>query len=128
MANKTPPPRTTQTHTKTGTVLPASEATALAAGDTIIFQNNGNTVLRIAVTLAGTGTIKGLITPGNDQAITIATPEMLIGPLDPAVFGTTVTITTATATGTLALYNMPPRIANALCNPFETDPTKPDSP
>ena len=109
-------------------MIPASEATSLAAGDTIIYQNNGNTILRIAVTLAGTGTIKGLITPANDQAITISTPEMFIGPLDPAVFGSTVTITTATATGSLALYNTAARVPNALANPFETDATKPDSP
>lgn len=108
-------------------VLPASEATALAAGDTITYQNNGNTVLRIAVTLAGTGTVQGL-NAANNQAITISTPEMLLGPYDPAIYGSTVTITTATATGSVALYNMPPRFSNALCNPFETDVTKPDSP
>ena len=128
MPNKTPPARSTQTHTKTGTVLPTSEATSIVAGDTIVYQNNGNTVLRFAVTLAGTATVKGLITPANDQALTISTPEMLLGPYDPAVYGTTVTITTATCTGSVALYNMPPRIANALANPFETDVTKPDSP
>jgi hypothetical protein len=127
MANKTPPARNQPTHTVAGVVLPASEATALAAGDTIIFQNNGNTVLRIAVTLAGTGTILGLVS-ANNQAITISTPEMLIGPLDPAVFGSTVTITTATATGSVALYNMPTRYRNALLNPFETNVVNPDSP
>lgn len=128
MANKTPPARNQPLHAPAGVVLPASEATALAAGDTIIFQNNGNTILRVAVTLAGTATIKGLITPANDQAVTLSTPGVLIGPLDPGVFGSTVTITTATATGSVALYNMPPRYRNALCNAFETDVTKPDSP
>lgn len=108
-------------------VLPASEATALAAGDTIVFQNNGNTLLRIAVTLAGTGTVQGLKAADN-QAITISTPETFLGPYDPAIYGSTVTITTATATGSIALYTQAPRIPNGLANPFETDPTKPDSP
>ena len=127
MANKTPPARNQPLHGKTGVVLPASEATALAAGDTIVYQNNGNTILRIAVTLAGTGTVQGL-NAANNQAITISTPEVLLGPYDPAVYGSTVTITTATATGSIALYNQAPRIPNGLANPFETDPTKPDSP
>jgi hypothetical protein len=128
MGNKTPPARSTLTHTKAGTVLPASEATAIAAADTIIFQNNGNTILRFVLTLAGTATVKGTITPANDLAVTLTAPEMLLGPFDPGIFGTTVTITTATATGSVALYNMPPRYGNALCNPFQTDSTKPDSP
>jgi hypothetical protein len=127
MANKTPPARNQLTHSKTGVVLPASEATAIAAGDTIIFQNNGNTILRLAVTLAGTGTILGLVS-ANNQALTLSTPEMLIGPLDPGVYGSTVTITTATATGSCALYNMPPRFSNGYCNPFETNVVNPDSP
>lgn len=127
MANKTPPARTTQLSALAGTVLPASEATAIAAGDTIIFQNNGNTILRIAVTLAGTGTITAL-NAANNQALTLSTPEMLIGPLDPGVFGSTVTITTATATGSCALYVLPTRYANGYCNPFETNAANPDSP
>ena len=79
------------------------------------------------MTLAGTGTIQGLNAADN-QALTLSTPEMLVGPLDPGVYGSTVSITTATATGSVALYNMPTRYANALLNPFETNAAAPDSP
>lgn len=127
MANKTPPARTNNLHTPAGVTPPASEATALAAGDTIIVQNNGNTIIRVAVTLAGTATVQAL-NPANNQAVTLSTPETLIGPLDPAVFGSTVSITTATATGSVGLYALPARKPNPLCNPFETDGTKQDSP
>jgi hypothetical protein len=108
-------------------VLPASEATAVVAGDTIVYQNNGNDVLRFAVTLAGTATVVAL-NAANNQALTISTPEMLLGPYDPAIFGQTVTITTATCTGSVALYKMPARTSNGLANPFETVVTAADSP
>ena len=128
MANKTPPPRTNNLHSKAGVTLAASEATAIAAGDTIIHQNNGNTVVRVVATTGGTGTVKGLITPANDQAVTLAVGDNLLGPFDPAIFGSTVTITTATAVGSVALYQMAPRIPNGLSNPFETNAAAPDSP
>ena len=128
MANKTPPAAANPLHSLTGVLLPAAEATALAAGDTIIYQNNGNTVLRVVATTPGTGTIKGLITPGNDQAVTFASGTTLIGPLDPAIYGSTVTITTATAIGSVGCYLMVKRIANGLFNPFETNAAAPDSP
>lgn len=127
MANKTPPARTQPLHAQPGVVLPSSEATAIAAGDTIVYQNNGDTILRFVVTLAGTGTIVAL-NSANNVALTISTPEMNIGPLDPAVFGSTVTITTATATGSVALYKMVPRNRNGLANPFETNGAAPDAP
>lgn len=127
MGNKTPPPRTQPLHATSGVVLPASEATAIAAGDTIIFQNDGGTTLRFVVTLAGTGTVQAL-NAANNVALTISTPEMTLGPYDPAIFGSTVTITTATATGSVALYKMVKRIPNGLCNPFETNASAPDSP
>lgn len=127
MANKTPPARTNNLHGASGVVLPASEATTIAAGDTIVFQNNGDTLLRFVVTLAGTGTIQAL-NAANNVALTISTPEMNIGPLDPAVFGSTVTITTATATGSVALYKMAPRNRNGLANPFETNGAAVDAP
>lgn len=110
-----------------GVVQPASEATALAAGDSIVYQNNGNTVVRVVVTVAGTGTVQAL-NAANNQPITLSVPGVLLGPYDPAIFGSAVTITTATATGSVALYNQSARYRNALCNPFETDVTKPDSP
>lgn len=120
MTNITPPARTNALHTAAGITPAAAEATALAAGNTIVFQNNGNTICRIQAGVAGTGTVVAL-NAANNQAVTIATPETLVGPLDPAVFGQTVTITTATATGTVALYQVPPRYANGLRNPFETN-------
>jgi CubicO group peptidase (beta-lactamase class C family) len=119
VANKTPPAASTPLHTQTGKTL-AAEATSLAAGDSIIFQNNGDTTVHIFGTLAGTGTVTALI-PANNLAITIATGSNLFGPFDQAIFGKTVTITTATATGSVALYHIPTRLPNGLRNPFETN-------
>lgn len=127
MTNITPPARANALHTPAGVTPAASEATALAAGNSIVFQNNGNTIVRIQAGVAGTGTVTAL-NSANNQAITISTPETLVGPLDPAVFGSTVTITTATATGTVGLYEVPPRYANGLRNPFETNAAAVDAP
>lgn len=127
MGNKTPPTRSNTLHTPNNVALLAtSEATAVAAGDTILYPNRGNDILRVVVTTAGTGTINALI-PANNQAITLAIGDNLIGPLDPAIFGENVTITTATAIGSCALYVVANRFANGLHNPFETNPLNPDA-
>lgn len=118
MANKTPPARTSTLHTpNTIALLAAAEATAIAAGDTITFQNSGNVILRFVVTTPGTGTIVAL-NPANNVALTLAAGDNLIGPLDPVVFGTTVTITTASAVGSCAVYVTASRFVNAVHNPF----------
>lgn len=126
MANKTPPAASTGLHSAAGKTL-AAEATALAAGDTIVVQNNGDTAIHIFGTLAGTGTVHAL-NAANNVAITIGTGPNLFGPYDPAVFGSSFTITTATATGSVALYHIPARARNALSNPFETNPAALDAP
>jgi len=104
-----------------------AESTTLAAGDTIIVQNNGDTVIHVFGTLGGTGTVHAL-NAANNLAITINTGPNLFGPYDPSVFGSSFTITTATATGSVALYHIPARKPNPLCNPFETNSAAPDSP
>lgn len=126
MALKIPPPRPTPLHTASGNLLATAEATALAAGDTIQYQNTGNVILRIVVTTAGTGTINAL-NAANNQAVTLSIGDVLIGPLDPAIFGYNVSITTATAVGTVATYLMPTRFANGARNPFETSVIAPDA-
>src|SRR5262245_43723331 len=119
MPNITPPPASSALHSTAGRTL-GVEATALAAGNTIVFQNNGDTALHINGTTAGTGTVVALI-PANNVSITIALGNNVYGPFDPAVFGSTVTVTTATAVGSAALYHMPTRTPNGLRNPFETN-------
>jgi hypothetical protein len=126
MANKTPSAASTPLHSTTGKLL-GTESTTLAAGDTILVQNSGDTVVHINATTAGTGTVKGLITPGNDQAITIGLGNNLFGPYDQAIFGQTLTITTATAVGSVGLYHSVPRLTNGLHNPFETSSSAPDA-
>lgn len=126
MAVKTPPARSTNLHSQAGTLLAASEATALAAGDSVVFQNTGNVILRIVVTTAGTGTIVAL-NAANNQALTLALGDNLIGPLDQAIFGNTVTVNTATAVGSVATYQVGARFPNGQRNPFETNPTAPDA-
>lgn len=125
MANKTPPAASAGLHTAAGRAL-AAEATAVAAGDTIIYQNNGDTVVHVNVTTPGTGVVTA-INPANNQAVTLTAGNNLLGPYDPAIFGSTVTITTATAIGSVGLYHMPTRFANALHNPFETNPNALDA-
>lgn len=126
MANKTPPARTTTLHNPAGSLLASSEATALAAGDTVLIQNNGNTVAHFKITTAGTGTVVA-INSANNQAITLALGDVLAGPWDPAVFGSTVTITTAAAIGSVGLYTTTQRFRNAAANPFELNATAPDA-
>ena len=126
MTNVTPPPRTSVLHSPSGVTPPASEANAFAAGNSIVYQNNGNFVLRIVCTTAGTGTVVAL-NAANNQALTLPIGETLVGPLDPGVFGSVVTITTATAIGSTALYALPGRFLNGLRNPFETVATAADS-
>lgn len=119
MTTRAPSPTTSPVHSAAGTALPTTESTTLSAGDTVVFQNNGNTLVRIAATTAGTGTVEAL-NSANNEAITIASGSNLFGPYDPGVFGETVTITTATAVGTVGLYIMGTRYPNGLRNPFET--------
>lgn len=125
MATKTPPPRSTTLHSAAGTLLAASEATSLAAGDTIQYQNTGNVLLRVVVTTAGTGTVQGL-NAANNIPLTLAVGNNLLGPYDPTLYGSTVNITTATAIGSVATYIIGTRFLNGQRNPFETDATKPD--
>jgi len=125
MANKTPPAASTPLHTQAGKNL-GSETTTIAAGDTVIFQNNGDTAVHINATTPGTGTVTALV-PANNQAITIASGNNLFGPFDQGIFGNTVTITTATAVGSVALYHIPTRLPNGLRNPFETNANAADS-
>jgi len=112
-------------HTPAGRNL-GVEATALAAGDTIIMQNNGDTAAHVNITTPGTGTVVAL-NAANNQALTLSAGNNLLGPYDPAIFGSTVTITTATAIGTVALYHVPTRFANGLHNPFEANPNALDA-
>jgi hypothetical protein len=74
--------------TPAGVSIAAAEVdVTLAAGDSITFQNNGDCVLKLQVTTSGTGTINALSAP-NNQALTLTSGQtLLIGPLDPAVFG-----------------------------------------
>lgn len=103
-----------------GTVIDGAETDfTLAAGDSISYQNNGDCVLKLKITTAGTGTIVAL-NAANNQALTLAIGTLLLPPLDPSIFGSTVSITTATAVGTGALYRVAPRFPNALHNGFET--------
>lgn len=102
-----------------GTVIDGVESDfTLAAGDSISYQNNGDCILKLKITTAGTGTIVAL-NSANNQALTLAIGTLLLPPLDPAIFGSTVSITTATAVGTGALYRVAQRLPNALHNPFE---------
>lgn len=126
MAIKTPPARSNMLHTPAGVTPPASETTTVAAGDTIQCQNNGNTIVRVVCTTAGTGTVVAL-NSANNQAVTLASGENLLGPYDPAVFGNTLTINTTTAIGSVALYLMPTRYANGWRNPFEASAIAADS-
>lgn len=126
MANKTPPVRTNSLHNPNGGLLSASEATAVAAGDTIVVQNNGNQIIRFVVTTAGTGTVVAL-NSANNIALTFSVGENLLGPYDPSLFGSTLTITTAAAVGSVGLYAVGSRYPNALRNPFETNPTAVDA-
>lgn len=125
MPNKTPPAASAPLHSTTGKNL-GTEATTIAAGDTIIFQNNGDTAVHINATTPGTGTVLGL-NAANNIAITIASGNNLFGPYDQSLYGQTVTITTATAVGSVALYHVPQRLANGLHNPFETNPNALDA-
>jgi hypothetical protein len=125
MPNKTPPAAAAALHTPAGRAL-GVEATTLAAGDTIIMQNNGDTAAHVNITTPGTATAVAL-NSANNQAITLATGNNLLGPYDPGIFGSTVTITTATAVGTVALYHIPPRFSNGLRNPFEANPNAIDA-
>lgn len=119
MANKTPPAASAPLHSAAGRNL-GVEATSVAAGDTIIVQNNGDTAIHVNATTPGTGTVVALVS-ANNQAITIASGNNLFGPYDPAIFGSTITITTASAIGSVALYHSAPRVANGLHNPFEAN-------
>lgn len=127
MTTRTPPPTTSTLHSATGVLLPTSEATALAAGDTVVFQNTGNNVLRFAITTAGTGSIQGINGHAN-QPITLSAGSVQVGPLDQSLYGYMVTITTATAVGSVGLYALSPRPLNGLRNPFESNATAPDAP
>lgn len=126
MTNVNPSPRTNALHTAAGVTPPSSEPTAFTAGQGIVYQNNGNAILRIVCTTAGTGTIVAL-SSGNNQSLTLPVGETLIGPLDPSIFGSTVTITTATAVGSSGLYTITNRFLNGLRNPFENSPTAADA-
>jgi hypothetical protein len=125
MTNITPPAASAALHSAAGRAL-GVEATSLAATNTIVFQNNGDTALHINATTAGTGTVLGLLA-ANNQAITIASGNNVYGPFDQAIFGQTVSVTTATAVGSVALYHIPPRVANGLHNPFETNANAADA-
>lgn len=126
MTNVNPPARTNVLHSQAGVTPPTTEPTAFAAGNSIVYQNNGNFVLRIVCTTAGTGTIVAL-NSANNQALTLPVGETLVGPLDQAIFGQTVTINTVTAIGSTGLYALPGRFLNGLRNPFETVATAVDS-
>jgi hypothetical protein len=111
-----------------GVSIAAAEAdVVLAAGDSISYQNNGDCVLKLQVTTSCTGTVQALSAP-NNVALTLTSGQtLLLGPYDPAVFGQMVSITTATAVGTAALYWLTPRYPNGLRNPFETNPAAVDA-
>lgn len=104
----------------------ASSGTSFAAGDSFTFANNGHTLLVLHVTTSGTGTIEALDS-GDDVDMTLtATADYVIGPLDPSVFGSSVTVTTATAVGDYATFDRTASFHNALHNPFESTDTAPD--
>ena len=126
MATKIPPSRTNTLHSSVGTLLVAAEATAVAAGDTIQYQNTGNVIARVMVTTAGTGTVLGL-NAANNIPITLAVGENLLGPYDQALYGSTVTITTSAAIGSVGTYLVAARFANGQRNPFEANPLAPDA-
>jgi hypothetical protein len=126
MTTITPPARNTTLHTAAGSLLVTTEATTLTAGETIVFQNTGNVVLHLHITTAGTGTVDALV-GANNQAVTLSVGDMLLGPYDPAIFGETITMTTATAVGTVATYLISGRFLNGLRNPFETNTAAADS-
>lgn len=110
-----------------------TETTTFAAGNTIAFVNTGNVIVHLHITTSGTGTVNAL-SSGNNVSLTLtATGDCLLGPFPQGVFGSgTVTITTATAVGSGALYVLPTPSngyafsANALHNPFETSATAAD--
>lgn len=126
MTNVSPSSRSNVLHSTAGVTPPTTEPTAFAAGNSIVYQNNGNTVLRIVCTTAGTGTVVALVS-ANNQAVTLPIGETLLGPYDQGVYGQSVTITTATAIGTVGTYILPGRFANGLRNPFETSTTAIDA-
>lgn len=102
--------------------LLGSEATAFAAGDSLTVQNTGDVMVHIHVTTAGTGIVVALDS-SNNVGLTLAVGDLILPPLDPAVFGTSVTITTATAIGSAAAFLVPEKFVNPDHNPFETDVT-----
>ena len=125
MTNITPPAASAALHSAAGRTL-GTEATALAAGNSIVFQNTGDIAVHINATTAGTGIVQGLVS-ANNQSITIGSGNNLFGPYDQSLYGSTVTITTATAVGSVALYHMPSRLPNGLHNPFETNANAADA-
>lgn len=124
MTNIKPPAASTPAHTQAGVNL-TTETTTFTAGQTLQFQNNGNTVVHIQATIAGTGTVNALVS-ANNQSITIASGANLYGPFPQATFGTSPTITTATATGSVACYQQVPMGVNGTHNPFEATATATD--
>jgi streptogramin lyase len=118
----------------TATISDGSSLTGtLSAGDSFTLANNGSTVLALYITTSGTGTIDA-IASANDVAMTFtATATYVIGPLDPTVFGTSVTISTTTAAGKYETFAVNECVAGgqpppfgALHNPFEATATNPD--
>jgi hypothetical protein len=103
-----------------------TESTAFTAGQSLTFQNAGDTALHVNATTAGTGVVQGLL-PANNQSITIALGNNLFGPFDQSLYGQTVTVTTATAVGSAALYHMPARLPNGLHSPFQLNPNAVDA-
>jgi hypothetical protein len=125
MTNVTPAAASAALHSAAGRTL-GVETASVAAGNSVVFQNNGDTIVHFNATTAGTGTVVAL-NSANNQSITIGSGNNLFGPYDQAVFGATVTINTSTAVGSVALYHSVQRYANGLHNPFETNANAADA-
>lgn len=99
---------------------------AFVAGDTLTSLNNGDVIIVLHVTTAGTATLEGAA-PAENIALTLPVGTTLLGPFDQAAYGMQVNVTVGTAAGSAILKFVTPRFPNGRRNPFQFSQYKPDS-
>lgn len=124
MANQAIPASSTVLCTTAGLVFGAETTTFTTGNGTLTFQNTGNLLLHFHITTQGTSLLFTALSSGNNVTYTTTgTGDVIIGPFDPNLFGTAITITNTGVAGSVAAYVTPAKFPNGDHNPFETTAT-----
>jgi len=121
MANQAIPNTSTALCSTTALLFGAETTTFTTGNGTLTFQNTGSILLHFHLTTQGTSLVFGALSSSNNVTYTTTgTGEVIIGPFDPYVFGTAITITNTGVAGSVAAYVIPSKYPNGEHNPFET--------